>query len=458
MTPARAGTTQRPRGLCYPQPMSVSLAAVEQVLQSGLPVRGAGFEFGLSPKQRLEVQEDGGLHAWLEVTIHDEGGGLLDVKSQGLVLVPGEVPEARGLAFLRAWCAALPVLLEDHDGSTMLPMDVCYPQALRDSSLQSEEEFTRALRDPRARERWFEAEQEAALRELLAPAGLQEQWREFRALRRPAVALAWPEPEEPEERDERVGATRLGGTPDLPHAFPWPAHQGRPMTFAAQLQLEDFRGMSAAAELPRGGLLTFFYDPFPQRAPGAPMRFPCFVHWFAPSVTLVRRETPEGGDERPALRVAPEALPDTIPPAESPFYEALLPFERALEFRKSLAEGTLREDPLLPLTSRLVSFTVEGDEYAHRVLGYAKPYQGDPYLEAELGAAGKGFEGWVEGSREAVETARRARRWRLLLQLNAQHDEGLLFEQDCGFLYFLLPEEALRNQHWASVYCVLQCS
>jgi uncharacterized protein YwqG len=37
-------------------------------------------------------------------------------------------------------------------------------------------------------------------------------------------------------------------------------------------------------------------------------------------------------------------------------------------------------------------------------------------------------------------------------------DGTLLLNQDCGYLYFLLPEDALAAHDWSRVWCVLQCS
>lgn len=62
--------------------------------------------------------------------------------------------------------------------------------------------------------------------------------------------------------DESVacGASKLGGTPDTPESFKWPVHDGKPMLFLAQLNLADFAEFECCSDLPKSGLLSFFYS------------------------------------------------------------------------------------------------------------------------------------------------------------------------------------------------------
>jgi Domain of unknown function (DUF1963) len=142
----------------------------------------------------------------------------------------------------------------------------------------------------------------------------------------------------------------------------------------------------------------------------------------------------------------------------------MLPDEKALAFRRSLVEaakgGPAPVDPLAGLSHVRMRFDdggTWGDE-EHRRLGYARPHQGDPYLEAEIDATGRNWKTWEEGSPGALRTLRAARRWRLLLQICAQIDGTLLLNQDCGSLFFFMPEDALAAHDWGRVWCVLQGS
>lgn len=55
-----------------------------------------------------------------------------------------------------------------------------------------------------------------------------------------------------------LGATRIGGLPDLGHGAEWPRHQGLPMAFLAQFNLADIKRESPRNRLPPFGLLSFF--------------------------------------------------------------------------------------------------------------------------------------------------------------------------------------------------------
>ncbi|MGC4117273.1 MAG: YwqG family protein [Myxococcales bacterium] len=418
-------------------------------------------------------------------------GTLRDVKEQELPLVPadrrGDVE--RALAYVRGWVRSLAALVAARPGELdcLLPCDLLFPYALDDETLRTEDEFAAAFADPSRVRHWIDESAREEARESLAAWGIEDQADAFLALRRPGIAFedhvelepdavesseadeeadGEADGEEPEWEEERApwlpGATRFGGEPDLPASMPWPMSGGRPMTFAAQLDLDSLRGLAAAKELPQSGLLSFFYNAVPDRDFDKKIEYPTRVIHLATRDGLARRPTPPGGDRRPAFTAEPQGRKSTMPPVESPFYEALLPEERALAFRRSLVAAAKGEgsvvDPL-PNLELFIQQWQDGDaEGEHRVLGYCHPHQGDPYLEAEVYATAGNWKTWEEGSVGAIRTARAARRWRLLLQLTAMVNGKLLLEQDCGCIYFLIPEDALAKQDWGQVRLVLQCS
>lgn len=56
--------------------------------------------------------------------------------------------------------------------------------------------------------------------------------------------------------DLAIGASRLGGAPDLPAGFTWPTNLEKPLTFLAQINLSDIK----VKLLPASGWLLFFLD------------------------------------------------------------------------------------------------------------------------------------------------------------------------------------------------------
>src|SRR5688572_29663484 len=53
-----------------------------------------------------------------------------------------------------------------------------------------------------------------------------------------------------------LGASRFGGSPDVPREFSWPKHNQRPLTFLAQIDLSKVE----ANHFPKHGWLLFFYE------------------------------------------------------------------------------------------------------------------------------------------------------------------------------------------------------
>lgn len=418
----------------------------------------------------LTQDEDGAVRAWLLVIVYEGEGDarqVRDVKEQELHFLDAAraaQPE-RALAYAGAWSRSVAAIAAGRgvEPESVLPVDLLVPEALDDASLQTEQEFFDAFHDVARVAAWDERSVLASWEESLAAWGLSSRAREFRALVRPAISF-----EDHERVDEAldapspVGATRFGGEPDLPDDVAWPLVGGRPMTFAAQLDLASLARFRAASELPPDGLLCFFYDAFPDHGPGEAIRHPVRVMHVASGAVLARRPTPARGDRRPEYRAEPREMAATMPEVDSPFYESLLPDEAALAFRRSLAEAVKGPasviDPLKGIEQFLWSWHCDEPREAHRVLGYAQGHQGDPYLSAELYNAGAGFRGWDDTDPEALAERRRARRWRLLLQVCAFLDGELLLEQDAGCFYFFLPDDALAARDWSRAFGVLQCS
>jgi uncharacterized protein YwqG len=80
---------------------------------------------------------------------------------------------------------------------------------------------------------------------------------ELAALARPSVRLT---SQRTDESGLPLGASTLGGLPDMPATPTWPTREGRPLAFVAQVRLEEVAPLDAAHLLPGRGLLSFFYD------------------------------------------------------------------------------------------------------------------------------------------------------------------------------------------------------
>jgi uncharacterized protein YwqG len=62
------------------------------------------------------------------------------------------------------------------------------------------------------------------------------------------------------EYDTSIGASRIGGVPDVPTDFKWLERNEVPQSFIAQISLEEIHPYDTYGVLPSRGMLWFFYD------------------------------------------------------------------------------------------------------------------------------------------------------------------------------------------------------
>ena len=239
-----------------------------------------------------------------------------------------------------------------------------------------------------------------------------------------------------------VGASRLGGSPDLPADLPWPvSDDGTPLSFIAQLDLEERAAHDAEAILPKTGLLSFFYEAATQSAWGfnpADHGAWAVVHTAA-GITIAPRDVPSAMPDTgrfTAVGLSPH-LELTFAPWESFLVESL---------------GMTREE-LFAYADVLAA----GDAPIHRLLGHPDPVQGDMQLECQLVTNGL-YCGDASGYQDprAAQLRPRAADWRLLFQVDSQDEAGMMWG-DVGRLYYWIRHDDLIAGHWDLSWLVLQC-
>lgn len=92
--------------------------------------------------------------------------------------------------------------------------------------------------------------------------------------------------------DAPLGATRLGGAPDLPAGSIWPMSEHGACGFLGQFDLADVRARAGATDLPSAGLLSVFVDFIDSAADPVPVR----AILTPPGASLVRLTPPAGQD------------------------------------------------------------------------------------------------------------------------------------------------------------------
>ena len=181
----------------------------------------------------------------------------------------------------------------------------------------------------------------AALRE----AGLDGRVAELEPLMRDAIAItALPRT----RKALPVGESHLGGGPDMPPGTAWPAVNGEPLPFVAQLRLEDVAPYDIHDKLPSTGHLAIFAGPVLDKD-GTPVVHARVLHFPAGSA-LAKVEAQIGTLHAHAIELSPCA---ELPPYCSNFEGYDKAYESFYGDRYGVWDGVPR----------------------HTLFGYDAPYQ-----------------------------------------------------------------------------------
>jgi uncharacterized protein YwqG len=257
-----------------------------------------------------------------------------------------------------------------------------------------------------------------------------------------------------------LGASHLGGLPDLPSGLEWPrCPDARPMAFLAQLNLADATGVRLETPLPRKGQLYFFYDVEKQPWGLNPADA---GHWRvllaeAGEADLRRAEPPAGLPPEHRFDVREVRLEPTL---FLPSAETLA--ETLSERSDTPAEaGSLRMSVTLGSYAEWVSevHDVAEGEMDCRLLGHPSEAQsempGDLISTTASRSTGESA-GLAEPSQAPPQgTPIPASEWRLLLQLDTTGGPGWMWG-DSGRLYFWVLRAGLQARRLQSVWVVLQ--
>jgi uncharacterized protein YwqG len=230
-----------------------------------------------------------------------------------------------------------------------------------------------------------------------------------------------------------VGASKLGGLPDLPPKIAWPRWKTGYLTFVAKVNLAE---LPASDSLPTVGMLSFFYDREQSAWGFAPNHKEGFRLWYFPE---------------------PSQLIRTVEPESFMFPCAQLSFERFLSLPDTSAESLT--DLLLDIEGDGLYYDcVEkcaGPEPQHRILGLPHVIQGDMPLERQLvtnGAYAGNAGGYKDPRRKELEPG--SADWTLLLQIDSD-DNAKMMWGDAGVLYVWIRRQDLASRNFDKAWAIL---
>jgi uncharacterized protein YwqG len=282
------------------------------------------------------------------------------------------------------------------------------------------------------------------LLEQISAFGFAEHSEELTRIARPAALLRYTRAI---DAPVRVGASKIGGEPDLPEDVAWPAKLGTSMAFVAQIELRELARATRIDDFGREGWLSFFYDTERQA-------------WGFRSS--------DRGSWKVLFTPAERALARRSFPSDLVAYARFK--SRAVEFVRFLSIPDFgRVDDSRPRGWSLDDFGRYDDlrrapftRFAlypplHQCGGYPHPIQADEMeLECQLVSNGIELGSGRPTNDPRVELLRRdAAQWKLLLQVDCDDSLGMDWGLG-GTTYFWIRDDDLRRGDFDHVWLVFQ--
>lgn len=248
------------------------------------------------------------------------------------------------------------------------------------------------------------------------------------------------------DEEIQIGASKIGGDPDLPPATLFPEWNGEPLAFLAQINLADLTKFHAASELPSLGMLSFFYH-VSQPWGYDPKHLGGWRVLFIDDLKELRRTMP------------PNSLPKEghFHACTASFFEELTfpPYESLI--MKELQLTNDETDYFFDFLDTSIAKTQYG--MINRILGYPDPIQGDMQLECQMASNGVYYGDAKSHLHPRYNELKPGSvGWRLLMQLDSEEANARMMWGDGGRIYFWMHGTALKNMEFHKVWLSLQCA
>ena len=254
-----------------------------------------------------------------------------------------------------------------------------------------------------------------------------------------------------------IGSSKIGGRPDLPSDFQWSSFYGkdcdyvadtRPLSFLAQINLEEINSYDKEDLLPPNGMLYFFYDLATMTWGFDPHdRGSSRVYYYTGDVSELKRT------EFPSKLLEEYRLPEMpitfSTKADLPYYD---------EFCEWHSQCSPKEWEEYYRVVAEMGFDSEEDKIS-KLLGYADLVQGSMLLECELTANCTNPDMPILFSTASPQQKEHSKKWTLLFQLDSieTKDYELLWG-DVGRIYYYINADDLKEQNFNNCWLILQCS
>ncbi len=270
-------------------------------------------------------------------------------------------------------------------------------------------------------------------------AGLSRLVKDIDLVSRPSIRL-YTTPVE--ESTIPIGASRIGGVPDLPPGVTWPGWKDLPQSFIAQIRLNDIYQFDTNGVLPHIGMLWFFYDAQQE------------TYGVDPSDLGGWRVIFMNGDDFTNIQRTP--APAKLP-ASSQFKACSITFASEITLSQypqlDVPDFDWTDDEQKKYETLLSTFPNPADHAAlhNRLLGNPDTIQDDMRQECQLASHGVTD---INDPR-AAELSKGASDWQLLLQIDTDERIGMRWG-DSGMIYYWITAADLQAHHFDHTWLVLQ--
>ena len=252
------------------------------------------------------------------------------------------------------------------------------------------------------------------------------------------------------EDNEILNKSKIGGKPYLPKDFIWPYYQELPLSFLAQINLEEVKSLDKDNLLPDRGMLYFFYELETEEWGYHPESKGCAkVFYYEDISNFSLIDFPENMEDDYKIPEFKVTFKSNI---SLPSYENFYLFLKEHDTFKK--QNILFKD-FIPLYDDIF---IPDNNYT-KLLGHPEVIQNP--MEEECEAVTRGFDmGGVESypKQYQKEIKSASKDWILLFQMDTvETDDYELMFGDSGHIYLWIKKEDLKNKNFEDIWLILQC-
>jgi uncharacterized protein YwqG len=243
-----------------------------------------------------------------------------------------------------------------------------------------------------------------------------------------------------------IGASKLGGIPDLPREIDWPLWNGQPLDFILQLNLSDISLREVCEPLPKSGWLSFFYQTESRAWGFDPKDRGSWRVLFFEGLSddLVRQPLSPDGDRGALLRTCRLVFREE-PNPDWP--------DTAVEDLGLSDEEFEQYDFILNDLDYEKKHQILGDPSGIQKEAWGQQRQCQ-FVSNGLYMGGSGGPAFDKERARELESG--AKDWRLLAQIDSD-EEAAIEWGDRGRLYFWIREDDRERRDFSNVWMILEC-